>query len=336
VLYNRTSIEFRFQLPEELMAGAISVIIPVFNSATLLERAISSVRAQTGFDLEIIAVDDGSTDNSLAVLRRIAAKDMKILSQPNAGPGAARNAGIMASSGEWIAFLDADDYWIPGKLEAQMTALDEASEPAFSYADSFVRNSRGDQRIRKVSAKPEILLEDLLHGPGFFTSSVIMRRTCFDRIGLFNPNLRSGEDWDMWLRASAEFQGCYVAKALSVYRLSEHPDKYSALVMEACTLQVVARILANPIVLRDWPSIIKSRRRIFAWHCSVLAKTYLRQNKPASFLRLSCASLGWHPMGAYYLLRSWRKRELPRLVSGPRRELGAAKPLGGQSSDFKV
>jgi glycosyltransferase involved in cell wall biosynthesis len=306
------------------VTGAVSVVLPVFNSAPVLERAVRSVRAQAGFDLEIIAVDDGSTDDSIAVLQNIAAGDMKVLSQPNAGPGAARNAGIRASRGEWIAFLDADDYWLPGKLDAQMEALAENSQRAFSYVDCYVRDSRGLERIRKAPATQEALLEDLLPGPGFITASVIVRRTCFDRIGLFDPSLRSGEDWDMWLRLSAEFQGCHVAKPLCAYQLCEQPDKYPAELMENCTLRVIGRILSNPAVLRHWPSIVKSRRRIFAWHCSVLAKTYRRSNRLAPFLRLALTSISWHPIGAYYLSRSWGKRELPRLVPRPRREFRAA------------
>jgi glycosyltransferase involved in cell wall biosynthesis len=306
------------------VTGAISVVIPVFNSAPVLERAIRSVRAQAGFDLEIIVVDDGSTDDSIAVLQSIAAGDMKVLGQPNAGPGAARNAGIRASRGEWIAFLDADDCWLPGKLDAQMAALAEDPQRAFSYSDYYVRDSRGLERIQKAPATQATLLEDLLPGPGFMTDSVIVRRTCFDRIGLFDPGLRSGEDWDMWLRLSAEFHGCHVAKPLCVYQLSEQPDRYSAEVMESCTLRVVGRVLSNPAVLRHWPSIVKSRRRIFAWHCSVLAKTYWSRKRLAPFLRLALTSICWHPIGAYYLSRSWRKRELPRLVPRPRRELRTA------------
>jgi glycosyltransferase involved in cell wall biosynthesis len=299
--------------------------MPVFNSAPVLERAICSVRVQAGFDLEIIVVDDGSTDDSLAVLRNIAAGDMKVLSQPNAGPGAARNAGIRASRGEWIAFLDADDYWIPGKLDAQMAALAEDPKRAFSYCDCYARDSRGLERFQKAHATQETLLEDLLPGPGFITDSVIVRRTCFDRIGLFDTSLRSGEDWDMWLRLSAEFQGCYLAKPLCGRQLSEQPDKYAAELMESCTLRIIGKILSNPAVLRNWPSIIESRRRIFAWHCSVLAKTYWRRKKIAPFLRLALTCIGWHPIGAFYLSRRWGQRELPRLVPKPRRELRAAR-----------
>jgi glycosyltransferase involved in cell wall biosynthesis len=306
------------------VTGAISVVLPVFNSAPVLERAVRSIRTQAGSDLEIIVVDDGSTDDSIAVLQNIAAGDMKILSQPNAGPGPARNAGIRASRGEWIAFLDADDYWLPGKLDAQMAALAKDPQQAFSYCDYYVRDSCGRERIQKTPASHETLLEDLLPGPGFMTDSVMVRRTCFDRVGLFDPGLRSGEDWDMWLRLSAEFQGCRVAKPLCVYQLSEQPSRYPAELMESCTLRILERIFSNPAVLRHWPSIIKSRRRIFAWHCAVLAKTYWRSNRLAPFLRLALTSVGWHPIGAYYLSRSWRLRELPRLVARPRRALHAA------------
>jgi glycosyltransferase involved in cell wall biosynthesis len=292
----------------------ITVIIPAYNSAPVLETAVRSVHAQAGFAAEIIVVDDGSTDDTPSVLRRMAADNLTVRTQTHAGPGAARNAGIQEARGEWIAFLDADDWWMPDKLELQMSTLDANPDHAFCYGDSIARDNRGAERVVRASGAKEDLFLDLLQGPAFATTTAVVRRGCFDRVGFFDTGLGSGEDWDMWLRLAAEFRGCYVPRPLCVYRLPDRGDKYSAEIMEKCTLRVIGRALSNPEARRRWPRMKGSRRRIYAWHYSVLAKTYLRQNKNASFLRLAARAMAWHPAGAVFLMRRWRHSTLPRLL----------------------
>jgi glycosyltransferase involved in cell wall biosynthesis len=294
----------------------ISVVIPVFNAAHVLERAVRSVREQSGFAPEIVVVNDGSTDETPALLRRILAEDMKILTQANAGPGAARNAGILASRGEWIAFLDADDWWLPGKLASQMSAIASDPEAAFCTSDAMIRDAGGHECVRKFSSFEDTLFLNLLRGPAFGTGSVVIRRRCFDLVGYFDPLLRTGEDWDMWLRLAAKFHGCHVPKPLCVYQHVGRLDKYPAKLMESCTLRVIGRVFSNPAILQRWPDVAKHRRRIYSWHCSVLAKTYLRQKKWGSCLRLALTSIAWNPIGAYYLFRSWGHSDLPCLVPG--------------------
>jgi glycosyltransferase involved in cell wall biosynthesis len=299
--------------PEDRVQRGISVVIPAFNSAAVLESAVRSVRAQDGFSSEIIVVDDGSTDSTPSILRKNAAKDLTVITQRNAGAGAARNAGIQAAHGEWIAFLDADDVWLPGKLDLQMSALAAHPDRSFCYGDGLLRDRHGEESLRRIRGVQTHLFLDLLQGPEFGVGSVIVRRSCFDRVGLFDTELRSGEDWDMWLRLSAEFEGCYVPKPLCLYHLPDQPGKYPADVMEHCTRRVIERAFSNPVARRRWPLMAKLRRRIYAWHYAVLAKTCLRQNKKASFLRLAASAVVCHPAGALYLSRRWDPARLPRL-----------------------
>src|ERR1700676_3628629 len=112
----------------------VSVIIPVFNAARTIEQAIESVRAQSFTDFEIVAVDDGSTDGSIEILRRCG-YPARVLQQKNHGPSAARNLGIANSTGEYLGFLDADDWWKPELLARMVAALDRDSQSVMAYCD---------------------------------------------------------------------------------------------------------------------------------------------------------------------------------------------------------
>jgi glycosyltransferase involved in cell wall biosynthesis len=256
-------------------------------------------------ELEILVVDDGSVDHTRAALEEMSGADLRIIRQSNAGPAAARNAAIRSACGEWIAFLDADDFWLPGKLSAQFRALEGAPDCAFSYADTIRRHAAGieqHQRPRKIYRE---LFLDLLFGPEFSSATVIVRRSCFDRIGLFDSELRTGEDWDMWLRLADADQGCYVPQALCVYHVPDRIDKYPSELMELCTLRVLGRLFERAETVRRWPVMLSRRRMLYAWHYSVLAKTHLRQKKLSRCCRLSTAAVASHPAGAYFLARHW-------------------------------
>ncbi len=193
-------------------APDVSVIIPAYNARQWIRRAIESVLRQTVVPATVMVVDDGSTDGTARVVREYGTS-LQYLCQPNAGPSAARNLGINQVRSDWIAFLDADDEWLSHKIEFQLQVLrDNPSLQWCSCARSGLRNGeacpdalqvgpgqgRNDHTVvRYFSAA--------LRGMKFQTSSYIIRRAVFDELGKFDPELRSGEDIDMWCRIALRY-----------------------------------------------------------------------------------------------------------------------------------
>ena len=284
---------------------SVSVVIPTYNLAQLLPGAVESVRAQAWPDLEIIVVDDGSTDDTPDVLERLSREgDLRWFRQENAGAAAARNRGIQEARGEWVAFLDADDFWLAGKLAAQFEALESRPSAAFSYTDERLRFEDGTEEDRASRATAGPLLPQALAGNIFATPTAVVRRECFDAVGLFDTRLRTGEDWDMWMRLAAHFESVRVERPLTTVRRLGGRVKFPLQVLERCTLLVLERLFACPHVAREWPSVVSKRGAVYAWHYSVLARSYLRAGRPADFCRLAYRAVTSHPSGLRYLARA--------------------------------
>jgi glycosyltransferase involved in cell wall biosynthesis len=184
----------RRQLPR------VSVIIPVYNGAATIERALKSVFEQTFTDFEIVVVDDGSTDDTPSVLAKFGDR-IRMFRQPNRGFPGARNTGVATSRGELIALIDHDDQWLPRKLEISVAALLDDPGAALVYSDLVVVNEAG------VESRASPIASDTAHAPSMdemlariwpiMPSTVVMRRTAFDRAGGFGESLQ--EDLDFWL-----------------------------------------------------------------------------------------------------------------------------------------
>jgi glycosyltransferase involved in cell wall biosynthesis len=297
------------------MKETISVVVPTYNAAHSLPRAIESIRAQAWPELEIIVVDDGSRDHTQAVLTSLASDDLHVITEENRGPGAARNRGIEIAHGKWVAFLDADDIWLQGKLQAQMDCLQKDQSLGFCYADSVKRTTDGTEKVHKSRRHSGSIFPDLLFGPQFGTPTIIVRRDCFEQTGLFDPELRTGEDWDLWLRLSASYRGCHLSRAVVRCSVSEDPTKYPLGMLERCQLRVLSNLFSNRQIALRWPQLAKYRRRLYSWHYAVLAKSYLSQRRARDFFRLGSASIRSHPMGLYFLARRWgASGDLPRFI----------------------
>lgn len=289
------------------MSPRISVVIPTYNYGHYLPTAIASVREQKWPDLEIIVVDDGSTDETPRVMEELAGDDLRYLRQPNAGAAAARNLGIRESNGEWIAFLDADDFWMPDKLAIQMGELQKHPTASFSYADVRERFVDGTESNLECEPVRKSLILKLLTGNAFSTPTVIVRRQCFQEVGLFDEKLRTGEDWDMWLRLAAHFECIYVARPLALVRRAAQVVKFPLPVMEQCTLHVIERLFSCSHLKQRWPEVAAKKRRVYAWHYSVLAKSYLKEKSLADFSRLAFKALGAHPLALRYMTQPRRE-----------------------------
>ena len=188
----------------------VSVVIPTYNRAGFLRSAIRSVLNQTFQDFEIIVVDDGSTDYSAKeVVSEFRDPRIRyIRHEVNRGGSAARNTGIKASKGKYIAFLDDDDEWLPEKLQRQLEVLYSSPERVGGVYTGFLLVNRESGKLisRRIPYKSGNLYGELVSGNCIgTTSTLLLKRECFDKVGLFDENLLSSQDYDMWIRISREF-----------------------------------------------------------------------------------------------------------------------------------
>jgi glycosyltransferase involved in cell wall biosynthesis len=209
------------------MTPRVSVIIPLYNKARHIARAINSVLSQTVADFELIVVDDGSTDSGGGMVRDLADPRLRLIAQDNAGPSAARNRGIQEASGEVVAFLDADDEWMPGFLETVMDLRNRCPD-AGMFATAY-RCSRGCTVWRpQFIACPESLQGGLIIdyfraglGPAPVTSSSVMiPKGVLDEIGGFPVSCRHGSDLPTWARIALRYRVAWSPLDGVVYHLS--------------------------------------------------------------------------------------------------------------------
>jgi len=205
----------------------VSVIIPTYQSAQFVRKTIESVLVQTYRDYEVIVVDGGSTDGTREVLDSYGSR-IRVISQRGKGVSNARNVGVFASRGEYIAFVDSDDLWLHKKLEVQLRFLE--SKPnivGLTYSDAlfFAENDIGESKnersfqIRKPHRGTPI--KHLLMTNFIPTSTVMIRKLCFEKVGLFDESLQTCEDLDMWIRVVESFEIDYQDLVLAKIRRHE-------------------------------------------------------------------------------------------------------------------
>ena len=200
----------------------VSVIIPTYNRAHLIGKAVKSVLSQTYQDFEVIVVDDGSTDNTGEIVKSFNNFIIRYISySDNRGVSAARNTGIKNCQGEYIAFLDSDDEWLPEKLNKQMKIFEsESSEVGVVYTGDYYVDEK-DKEIKKVHIprKKGYIYEDLLKAEGgLYLSTVLVKKECFTKVGLFDEDFPAREDLDMWIRIAKYYKFRYVEDLLVVCR----------------------------------------------------------------------------------------------------------------------
>lgn len=204
----------------------ISVVIPTWDRRAWIGRALDSVRQQTLQPLEVIVVDDGSTDDTAAFVRQRYPR-VRLLAQENHGVSHARNRGIEAARGEWIALLDSDDAWQPEKLARQSERLAESGAPPICHTDEiWIRNGRRVNPMQK-HAKPEgWILRHCLPLCCVSPSSVLIHREVFRKVGLFDESLPVCEDYDLWLRIFSRYPAALAPEPL-VIKHGGHSDQLS-------------------------------------------------------------------------------------------------------------
>ena len=206
----------------------VSAIIPVFNGSATLRQAIDSVLDQNSRSIELIVVDDGSTDSTPAIIESYGARVQQIR-QVNAGPAAARNAGVRTARGEYLAFLDADDRWLPGMLDRAIVILDSDPDCVMAYGNLLMVDSDG----RSLAAY--LISGEYTHAPSMedilarmwpiMPSAALIRRSAFDACGGFVEDFRGAgfEDAFLWLRLREQGHFHYIPEVLAVWRFSWFP-----------------------------------------------------------------------------------------------------------------
>lgn len=200
----------------------ISIVIPTYNQSEYLQEAVESVLNQTYKNIEIIIVDDGSTDNTLGVVRSFDNNKIIYIQQKNKGASSARNTGIKKANGEYIAFLDSDDLWLKNKLRKQIDFIKENPEIGLLGTGCYQMINIGKMIHKKIFPfENKILQKDLIKYNPFIQSSVMIRKNVFDDIGLYDEKFKESEDYDLWLRIAQKYKIANLPEALITKRYYE-------------------------------------------------------------------------------------------------------------------
>ena len=222
----------------------ISAVIPTYQRAALLPRALESVRRQTRPADEVIVVDDGSTDHTAELVRR-RFPEARCLCQPNRGVSAARNLGIEEAAGRWIALLDSDDAWRPEKLERQLAAIAAAPGNRVCHTDEiWIRDGRRVNPGRRHAKAGGWIFRHCLPLCAISPSSALIHRSVFSEVGGFDETLPACEDYDLWLRISARYPLLLVDQPL-VEKYGGHSDQLSRTVpgLDRYRIRALVKIL---------------------------------------------------------------------------------------------
>ncbi len=252
----------------------VSVIIPAFNRAAVIGQTLQSVREQTFTDWECIVVDDGSTDQTPQVVEAFATRDprFRLIRQPNAGAAVARNRGASEAAGEFLAFLDDDDCFVPDKLAWQVAAMRANPDAAIVYGDTFQftgedpwSDKGGGLYLSYVDPKPQgpppegfhqLLSCSAIYAP-------LVRASVFHQSGGFDTSLPSGEDWDMWLTLSRLGRLVHEPRVALRYRLHAGNKSGNTLRNYRCARQIARKHLQQvpPRLRREISAAVRARFR---------------------------------------------------------------------------
>jgi glycosyltransferase involved in cell wall biosynthesis len=236
--------------------GVVSVIIAAFNAERTLERTVASALSQTEVSLEIVIVDDGSTDGTSGLARKIARSDnrVRVYRQENRGAAVARNHAVRESNGEWIAPLDADDIWYPEYLSRQLRRAQEKGDPVgvvYTWSRYIDHDDAPLPGISAASIEGNVYGTILCHNFLGNASCTLLRRSAFDVVGGYDESLIRTEDWDLYLRLAERFNFAVVEEYLVGYRQNVRGASRNHLLMAQGQARMLAKArVRNPGVPR--------------------------------------------------------------------------------------
>lgn len=284
------------------MNPLVSAVIPNYNYAQYVAEAIESALDQTYQNMEVIVVDDGSEDDSLKVLEKFGDR-INVISKQNAGVSAARNAGVAASSGEYVAFLDADDAWLPKKIERQVECLESDPQRGLVHVGVLDINSDGSAREEhKLGLNGNVIESLLLFDRGGILgggSGLMVPRRVFDEVGGFDIRLTTSADWDLCYQVARRYTVGFVDAILVRYRYHDSNMHGNIERMEADT-----RIAWEKAFDTDDKRILRLKRQSYGNLHKVLAGSYLHNGEFGGFARNVLKSLWYRPSYAPFYLRS--------------------------------
>ncbi|MDE3088149.1 MAG: glycosyltransferase [Chloroflexota bacterium] len=298
----------------------VSVILPTYNRADLIGDAIASVQSQTFRDFEIIVADDGSTDNTAAVVVAFG-RAITYLRLPHRGqPAATRNAGLRQARGEFVAFLDSDDLFLPNKLARQVDALSSQPETGMVYSNGiFFRDTPDAPTGRVLDGLPTPsgnVFGELLRGNFLAPPVVLIRRACLDAAGEFDerPNFFGVEDFDLWLRIAARFQVQYVPGDVAAIRRHSQGISRDVAALRTRAVRVLVEMeLLYPELMREHRA---ARHEAYARNHGAIAAAELQQWHLLSGASHGLAALShtlrMPGLGSSAFAAWWKRRALRR------------------------
>jgi glycosyltransferase involved in cell wall biosynthesis len=239
----------------------VSVIVPTCNRAALIGSAIGSVLEQTYQNFEIVVVDDASTDNTRDTIASFEDPRLKYIRHViNKGDAASRNTGISYSDGDYVAFLDDDDEWLPDKLQMQIDVLSNCSPRVGMVYTGFVKRDKRNGKIVavKTTGKRGDLLQEILCSNFIATPCILLRRECFQRVGMFDERMPCNSDYDMWIRLAEHFHFECIDEPLVVVNHSHGPKLSMNL----------------PLVIQGWEILFQKYRRAFMSNKPRISRVY--------------------------------------------------------------
>lgn len=245
----------------------VSVIVPTYNRAHIITEAIDSILNQTFKDFELIIVDNYSSDNTESVVKSYSDKRIRYFKNQNNGlVSINRNYGIKKSCGEYIAFLDDDDLWLPEKLEKQVELLDLNKELGLVYSDIYIIGSNGDLRentyFHRIKPTRGNAFNELLQGNFIPMLTVVIRREVLDKVGGFNPRYKICQDYDLWLRIAEHYPVDFIEDPLAKYRVhSESSSQKNTALSYREGLQIIEYWLnRNPELKKELGPLFRLRK----------------------------------------------------------------------------
>lgn len=289
----------------------VSVVIPTYNYGHFIDEAVQSVLNQSFRDFEIIVVDDGSTDNTNALLARHS-EHIRYVRQTNSGVSAARNRGIKEARGKFIAFLDADDYWLPEKLLEQLKVFDDHPDVGMVYSLFYFFESETHSIIGYkpiIECHRGFVLKEMFVSCMVGSPTPLIKRKVFDEVGPFKEELRGTEDYEMWLRICAHYKLDFVPKYLAMYRV------HSSTQADTKTLDKWAEQLVRVITeyYTKYSHLLTEddyKQRLCCLYHAVAERSYLSGEKTQALKYLSLARQHNHKWsdGLWWLtISTWTK-----------------------------
>lgn len=298
----------------------VSVIIPTYNRAQLIGRAVRSVLAQTYPSFEVIVVDDGSTDDTPARVQALAQADPRVRyvrHETNQGAQAARNTGIQVAKGDYIAFLDSDDEWLPHKLEQQVLLYQQASDrTGVVYAGYLEVPDNGQRPQRHLPTLRGDVYRHLLARYGLPILTLLIRRECLEKAGPFSALIRAYQEWDLCIRLARHCEFDFVPDCLAIYHIHSAPTISRDLLRSAWGYLDVVEAHREEILREGGPATL-SRHYIVAGQQFMLAdrselarQTFRQAARITPFSPRALAYLGVPLLGrrGYQVLRFLKHR----------------------------